>query len=362
MTPYESLMWNAWMPKIRSVVNNNWSPEDPQPLIRLYEAWASFLPPFVRDNFFDQLVLPKVHKAVADWSPRRAGASLRTLVFPWLPHVGLRVDTLLEDARRKVKAVLRAWTPADGVPLDLASWRDVFDVPVWDNMVLKYVVPKLGAHLRDDLRIDPRAQDYAPVRAVLAWADLLRPAILASLLDAGFFPQWLRVLHVWLVAPQADYGQVADWYTQWQGVFPDAVRALPAVRAGFTQGQQLMHTALALGPERVAQLPAPVLAPTPTGAPVKAAPAKAPAGLVRDVTFRDLVEEHAAAHNLLVIPAGRVHERSRMPLFKVTTRADGRGGLLAYVEDDAVWAADGEEWRAISLEDMVVRALKGGAA
>ena len=91
MTPYESLIWNAWLPKVRSTINNDWSPDDPQPAVRLYEAWSKYLPPFVRDNFFDQLVLPKVHKAVSDWSPRRHKVSLRALVFPWLPHIGLRL-------------------------------------------------------------------------------------------------------------------------------------------------------------------------------------------------------------------------------------------------------------------------------
>lgn len=125
MTPYESLLWNAWLPKVRSSINNDWSPDDPQPAVRLYEAWSSFLPPFVRDNFFDQLVLPKVAKAVDAWSPRLSKVSLQTLVFPWLPHVGLRLDEVLGDARRKVKSILRHWAVADGMPDDLGAWKDV---------------------------------------------------------------------------------------------------------------------------------------------------------------------------------------------------------------------------------------------
>lgn len=129
MTPYESLMWNAWLPEIRSCINNDWSPADPQPLVRLYEAWSSLLPSFIRDNFFDQLVLPKVQKAVADWNLRKASVPLRTLVFPWLPHIGLRVEGVLDDARRKIKSVLRTWTVHDGLPDDLANWKEVSNTP-----------------------------------------------------------------------------------------------------------------------------------------------------------------------------------------------------------------------------------------
>lgn len=124
MTPYESLMWNTWLPKVRSCINNDWSPDDPQPAVRLYEAWSKYLPPFIRDNFFDQLVSPKVHKAVGDWSPRRHKVSLRALVFPWLPHIGLRLEDVLGDARRKVKSVLRSWVVAEGMPEDLVAWKE----------------------------------------------------------------------------------------------------------------------------------------------------------------------------------------------------------------------------------------------
>jgi tuftelin-interacting protein 11 len=62
MTPFESLLWNVWLPKVRSSINNDWNPSTPQPAVRLYETWSTFLPPFIRDNFLDQLILPKVTK------------------------------------------------------------------------------------------------------------------------------------------------------------------------------------------------------------------------------------------------------------------------------------------------------------
>ncbi|KAJ3873659.1 hypothetical protein F5051DRAFT_476297 [Lentinula edodes] len=42
----------------------------------------------------DQLILPKMQKAVADWNPKQLDkkVSLQTIVFPWLPLVGLRLE------------------------------------------------------------------------------------------------------------------------------------------------------------------------------------------------------------------------------------------------------------------------------
>jgi len=125
MTPFDSWLWHAWLPRVRSAINNEWAVEDPQPVIRLYEAWANLLPGFIRDNFFDQLVIPKLQKGIAEWSPRKSNVPLHSLIFPWLPHVGLRIEEVLGDARRKLKSQMKGWTPRDGVPLDFLVWKDV---------------------------------------------------------------------------------------------------------------------------------------------------------------------------------------------------------------------------------------------
>lgn len=125
MTPFESLLWNVWLPRVRTSINNDWSPENPQPAVRFYEAWATFLPPFIRDNILDQLILPKVHKGVADWNQKKH-TSLRAIVFPWLPHVGLRLEDFVGDARRKVKSLLRSWVVGEDIPTDLVAWKGVW--------------------------------------------------------------------------------------------------------------------------------------------------------------------------------------------------------------------------------------------
>ncbi|KAG1876450.1 GC-rich sequence DNA-binding factor-like protein-domain-containing protein [Suillus subalutaceus] len=361
MTPFESLLWNVWLPKVRTCLNNEWSPEDPTPAVKLYEAWSTFLPAFVRDNILDQLILPKVSKAVADWSPKRSTVSLHALVFPWLPYLGLRIDGVLGDAQRKVKSLLRSWVPADGALKDLSGWREVFDKSEWDAMLLKYVVPKLGSLLRDEFRVNPRNQDMEPLKHVLAWSTLLHGSVFVQLLETEFFPKWLDVLHIWLIQPKVSFEEVAQWYSFWKSSFPDSVQSMPGVARGFTRGLQLMNTAIELGPDAPTMLKRPDLRaeqaianasmkkPTAT----KVAPAR-----VQEITFRSIVEEFSASHNLLFIPTGRVHEKSRMPLFRVSSSIGGKGGLLVYVQDDAVWAPDGDEYGAITLEDMVLRANK----
>ncbi|KAF9479587.1 TFP11-domain-containing protein [Pholiota conissans] len=369
MTPFESLLWNVWLPKVRTSINNNWAPEDPQPAVRFYEAWSSFLPPFIRDNLLDQLVLPKVQKAVANWNAKTTKVSLRAIVFPWLPYVGLRLEDVVGDARRKIKNLLRNWTIEEPIPTDLSAWKEVFDAGEWDSMLLKHVVPKLGATLRNDFRVNPRDQKMKPLENVLAWSSIIRSSIFAQLLQTEFFPKWLDVLYIWLIQPRVSFGEVADWFSKWKDVFPEPVRNLSGVNRGFTRGLQLMNKAIEFGPDAPTKLEKPdfvgeISVPsTPIHAGKETEKNLKPSARAHEITFRSIVEEYAASHNLLFIPAGKAHEISRMPLFRVSRTVDGRKGLMVYILDDAVWApktdaahVEREEFKAISLEDMILRA------
>ncbi|KIK61690.1 hypothetical protein GYMLUDRAFT_199260 [Collybiopsis luxurians FD-317 M1] len=369
MTPFESLLWNVWLPKVRTAINNEWSPQTPQPALKLYETWSTFVPPFIRDNMLDQLILPKVQKAIADWNAKLDRVSLQTIVFPWLPHVGLRLEDFVGDARRKLKSLLRHWTVGDDLPAGLNAWKDVFDAGEWDSMLLKHIVPKLGSALRDDFRVNPRNQNMGPFQNVLQWEGILRSSILSQLFETEFFPKWIEVLHIWLIQPNVSFEEVAQWYSFWKGSFPESLRGVSGISRGFTRGLQLMNQAIELGPDAPSRLPKPdynaeqALANSLSSRPgISKTLASRPSARTQEITFRSIVEEFAASHNLLFMPTGRAHEKSRMPMFRVSPSADGKGGLLVYIQDDAVWAAtEGtggptEDYIAISLDNMVLRA------
>jgi len=205
-----------------------------------------------------------------------------------------------------------------------------------------------------------------PFNRVLLWSPLIRSSIFSQILETEFFVKWLDVLHLWLIQPRVSFEEVAQWYSFWKDTFPEDLRNMPGVNRGFTRGLQLMNEAIQLGPDAPNKLIKPDFL-TEIAAATQAAKDTAkttrPATRTFEITFRSIVEEFAASHNLLFIPTGKAHERSRMPLFSVSKTADGKKGLLVYLLDDAVWAprvdgssAASEEFMAISLEDMVSRA------
>lgn len=110
-----------------SVLSNEWDATDAAPAVALFEAWLDLIPPFIRDNILDQLILPKVHRAMSDWKPKRSSTSgsLHSIVFAWLPIIGLRMEELLGDAKRRVKSLFRSVEVSKGVPAELLLWKPV---------------------------------------------------------------------------------------------------------------------------------------------------------------------------------------------------------------------------------------------
>ncbi|BGP14518.1 hypothetical protein JCM10213v2_002467 [Rhodosporidiobolus nylandii] len=379
MTPYESLMWGIWLPRVRSAINNSWHPSSPSPAIALFTSWAPLLPRWLQDNILDQLILPKLSTALSVWSvtaaKRGEAPPLHALVFPWLEVAGAeRMEGVMEEAKRKVRGWVKAsWKPRDGVPDGLSVWKDAFSKSDWDSLVLRHVLPPLGAHLRQSFTVNPRQQDLAALEAILAWKPLLRGSMLSQLLEAEFFPKWGDALYVWLCA-EPNLEQVAEWYSWWKSYFAEDVVALSGVARGFRKGLDLMNQAMALGEDAKYRLKKPDFTPKhgPSSASSSTAntpraassasrrpPPPAAAPEPEEISFRAVVEDMAAAANLVFLPTGKSTGKGQQ-LFRVSRGIEGRGGATVYLEDDVVWIAVGkEEYEPVGVEEMVRRAQGG---
>ena len=134
---------------------------------------------------------------------------------------------------------------------------------------------------------------------------------------------------------------------------------LEGVHRGFERGQGLINEALNLDDRERVRLPKPTSQNRPCAGGVTA-PAKQPR---THETIREMVESYAAMHDVLFMPAGMVHLISRLPMYRITGRKDGKGGVMVYFQDDVVWAVEGGTENgtanAVSFEEMVLLASKG---
>jgi tuftelin-interacting protein 11 len=223
----------------------------------------------MRDNILDQLILPKLSSAVSNWSPslaRKKGIHLHSIVLSWLPLAGeIRMKELVGECKRKITSWLsnlKLSDYSDPMPPGIELWREVFGEKDWESIVMKTILPGLGAYLREKFEVNPGDQDVKPLERVLEWSKVLKGRMLEKLLEKEFFGKWLEVLYVWLVSDGVRYGEVADWsvsfywfmnftglitgyirYKNWKEFFPENVRKLKGVEKGFTKALDLMNQA-----------------------------------------------------------------------------------------------------------------------
>ncbi|KAK0547848.1 hypothetical protein OC845_003870 [Tilletia horrida] len=390
MSPYETLMWKLWMPPVRSAINNRWDPStDPTAPLNLFEVWTPLLPKFILENVVAQLLLPKLTKAVADWTPswkRRghhhssASVELHQILFPWLPILGDRLDELVSESKRRIKSMLKSWKVALPMPPHLSEWKQVIDANEWDSMLLTNIVPKLSARVRDDFEVNPGDQDIKPLEDVLEWRHVVRKSVMSRMLEVEFFGKWLRLLHMWLIQPEMEFEEVAQWYAFWKSWFPADVAELPGIIHGFQKGMKLIDDAANLG-DRRNELGLPDLNPLSRAAFTAAQDAldqqqqrsskdalKAgqPTGANVEVTFRTVVEDAAAATDLFVLALNRSTPQSGHALYRMADSVEGKGGkgVVFYIDDEVCFAettagedggagASGSQFEPVSIDELV---------
>lgn len=217
MSPYESTLYSLWLPPVRSAISNSWDPKDPEGAIRLLEAWAPpLLPRFMHRDVCEQLIIPKLRRALDSWRPRVDPVRVHTWLHPWLhllPRASL--DDLFIAIRHKLSLQLTSghWQPSDTSAISLLTpWKDVWREEEMTRMLDEAIVPRLAQLLEEDLIIDPANQEMYPIHCILPWSVLLPSSSLALLFSRSFFPKWLSTLEAWLISPDSDYEEIIQWY------------------------------------------------------------------------------------------------------------------------------------------------------
>jgi len=356
-TPYESLIYTLWLPKVRSTITNDWNPYHPSDLIPVLEAWKPILPPFILSSLTDDLIVKKLSKAVNEWNPRlslkkkHATPLPHTWLFPWLQHLDAHhldpksSSGLVADVKRKFRVVLDTWDLSRGAIPGLDAWRDVLGTTLRDSLIT-HLLPRLAAMLDAEFEVDPADQDTAPLEAVLAWKEFFAPKVLGQLLVAKVFPKWLVILHAWL-SGEPNYAEVSQWIVWWKAQIPADVNGLPVVQEQWNKGYALINEALDIAEKggKTATLPMPDLgSANPLGdtdawaaRPVEERPAK-PRRVDKETTFKDVVEEWCEQEDLMLVPLREAHPSTGLPLFRITASANGKGGAVVFLKGDVVWA------------------------
>lgn len=357
-TPYESMIYTAWLPKVRSAITNTWDVQNPAPLQTLLETWDGLLPEFIKSQILDQLVVRKLEEAVATWNPKKKRhSSLPHLwLFPWLQylpahHTDPKASTgLVSDVKRKFRQLIDSWDFRRGVIPGLQQWRSVLrphdQSDQWTPLIMNHILPHLAKFLRVNFQVAPQDQEpFLPIlNSTFEWHEILGPKIMGQLIVDEVFPMWHDVLHQWLTLDGVNYEEIGAWFEFWQGLFPRDINDVPAVKVEWERGMALINQALDLGLKAKNDLPAPSKADktrknenaNDVPKPAASTPAKA-VHEVEEMSFRQQLEDWCMAHDLQFIPEKSTLEANG-PVYRVTAAPIGKGGVLIYLRGDEIYA------------------------
>ena len=371
-TPFEAMMYKLWLPRMASAVRQ-WNVRDSEQLLAVFEAWEKLMPRFVRAQLLEQDIVRKLEEAVAKWEPRRKKhhSLPHVWIFPWLQylpphHLDPKSSTgLVADVKRKFRKLIEVWEFNRGVIPGLKQWKEVLrpskSQDQWKPLVMNHLLASMARHLRANFRVDPQDQEpyLENLTGVFEWVSVISAAMIGEVIVTEVFPAWHEVLYQWLITEEANYEEIGQWFMWWKDeVFPEEIRSLPSVAAEFAKGTALIDRALDLGDRAAAELEPPQKGPALQVVPKSPSKDKAGHGHGRHhhhhhrhetrpappaveetprVMFKNAVEDWCQANDLQFIPERKkVHAEG--PLYRITARGDGKGGVLVYFKGDRLFA------------------------
>ncbi|PHH83021.1 hypothetical protein CDD82_3933 [Ophiocordyceps australis] len=246
-SPYESMMYKVWLPRMLAAVRD-WDALKPDSMLKVVESWKDILPGFVQGQLMDSIER-ELESSLSEWDPRKKGQSHQlphTWLFPWLQYMpGYHLDPngtgLVAKVRSKFKKLIDMWQFEWGVVPGLMQWQGVMGEQ-WRSLIMSHVLPSMGKYLQANFRVEPADQEpyLAVLEGVLGWHELLGDAVMGEVVRENVLPRWLAKLQEWL-AGEADVGEVADWYEWWRVVVLEKLVETEGVGRELDKGLQMMN-------------------------------------------------------------------------------------------------------------------------
>ncbi|GMR38664.1 hypothetical protein PMAYCL1PPCAC_08859 [Pristionchus mayeri] len=336
LSAFDRLMWEGWMPPVRSSVLR-WDPrEEMESMMILVETWMPLMTPWMSDNFIEQLLVPRLTTRVEEWDPVTDASPIHEWLLPWREVVGDRLQPVCAPIRQKMAKALRKWSCTDkSALLMLAPWKDVWTPMIMASFLQQNILPKLKDGLVR-MNLEPSSNAlYEEFTACISWMapeSLIPPEAIANLLVDTFFPRWYEALSLWLDSPSVEKKDVQMWMKGWTDRFPPSLMASPVVKECLRRGL------LALAGQRLST-------PLPTSHSLSASPAARGAPEEMKFSAKEALEIMATKRGITYIPQpGKTKDGQQVYTF---------GKQSIFVNRGMIYVKSAGEWKPIDFQELM---------
>lgn len=244
MDPYHQLLYDSWFSFVRSAILGPWEPRDSGPLLAVIEAWQPpLIPVWLCAQILQQVVLPRLTRAVHEWNPLVDAVPIHTWLHPWLPHLSDHMHAIYPVIRQKLTSALVHWHPSDrSAKLVLTPWVGVFSEVSLNALLQSSIQPPLEKVV-SELTINPHAQNLQPWCWFSDWAHILPISSQLDILERCFFPRWFQALGKWLSSAPV-HTEVVAWYKGWRDLIPKRIINHTQIQQKFQQALEICRRAL----------------------------------------------------------------------------------------------------------------------
>jgi hypothetical protein len=235
---YGNFLFEIVIKDLINYIINLWNVKEYEKLIDVIKLYQELIPKFLFDYIIDSAVIPRlIEYTNENWNPvihskentssEKGNFSLyiHLWVLPWLEILKLqKLNAVIKIIENKIEKNIIDWDVSnpDSIYI-LKPWRRLWDENYFEDMVNKYILPKLN-FIMSKIIIDPRNQNLSNLKILFKWKNenILSVGKIISILKKHFFPKWLNTLQRWLTEgeiTEEKFYEIQKWYEGWKNYF-----------------------------------------------------------------------------------------------------------------------------------------------